>query len=54
MTWRWTFSLAVLAVFAGWLAPRLRAAEVEQAEAEALADGPCFRWGSMECCYVDE
>lgn len=43
--WKLTLALAGVALAAAWFAPRLHPA----ARAESAA-GPCFSWGSFECC----
>lgn len=50
MAFRWTAVLFVLATLGAVVAPRLSAATPDEMEAES----PCFRWGALECCYVDE
>jgi hypothetical protein len=52
-----TVVLAALAGIGTLVAPRLSTpppvAEVEEISPAAPA-GPCFRWGALQCCYVED
>jgi hypothetical protein len=55
-----TFGLAVLALLAAALAPRLRAdvaaphPDGGMSRMDDSTEDTCFRWGSLECCMLDE
>jgi hypothetical protein len=51
-----TLVLLVLAGVGSLVAPRLTAPKATVREVAPLAApaGPCFRWGALQCCYVDD